>query len=297
MGHANGSQRSPRPLAALSTGLPSARSALAQELRRGRDIANVSLSALAKATFSSKASISRWLSGTALPSRDQAKQWAEHCGTDPAEMLRLWDIAAATDVTESSAVTVSGDSNSAVDSSNAPAATDDSVDKPPARHRPWRRRRWITLGAVVVVTLAGAAVATTLLVTARSACSAAFPLELQMPGTTGSTFGVTIKADCDGAPERSYYLVEELPDVDPSNPHPAFYLKGEFTALAAGNSTSMQLLIKEPVDTQAMFFIISVDSAGKRALGQNHVEDDGLLELPAGHRQESAMLWHRKGWE
>ncbi|WP_410625914.1 helix-turn-helix domain-containing protein [Amycolatopsis sp. cmx-8-4] len=290
MGNANGSQRSPRPLAALSARLPSARSALAQELRRGRDIANVSLSALAKATFSSKASISRWLSGTTLPSRDQAKRWAEHCGTDSAEMLRLWDVAAAVDTTSTSAVSVVGDGGSTADA-GTPTVVDDSAAKPQSR-----RRRWITLGAVMVLTLAGVVV-TTLLSAAESACTAAFPLELEMPGTTGATFGVTIKADCDGALERSYYLVEELPDVDPRNPHPAFFLKGEFGALTAGSSTSMQLLIREPVDTQAMFFVISVDSAGKRALGQNHVEDDGLLELPVGHRQESAMVWHRKGWE
>ena len=88
-------RRRPGSLTDLPSDLPPARAALVVELRRGRDKASLSLAQLARRAYSSKASVSRWLNGQALPSRDQARRWTEVCGTDTDTMMRLWEAAAA----------------------------------------------------------------------------------------------------------------------------------------------------------------------------------------------------------
>jgi hypothetical protein len=149
----------------------------------------------------------------------------------------------------------------------------------------------LTLGAVVTLAAFGIAH-----LRSPQPCRAAYPVDLQIPAQTGGSFGVTMKANCTLDPDRTYLLVEEIPNVDPKNPHPVYFVKAELSPMKSGGNTSAQLLIKEPVGTRAEFFVISVDPAGNRALGQNRVVDDGALQLPEGHRQESAVMWHERGW-
>ncbi|MGW4637546.1 helix-turn-helix domain-containing protein [Sphaerisporangium sp. NPDC004334] len=110
------------------------------EMRRGRDQTARSMQELATQMYASKATISRWLAGKAQPTREQAQQWAELCGTDPDLIGNLWD-----------------------DAHNAAAPLEPSeplvrVESAPAAAR---RRRWaapLAILATVVVAAAGGAI-------------------------------------------------------------------------------------------------------------------------------------------
>lgn len=95
MNGGTGRQRRPGDLADLPGDLAPERVAFAEELRRGRAKVSLSLDVLGQRTLSSKASVSRWLNGRALPSKDQAVAWARACGTDETTIIRLWEAAAA----------------------------------------------------------------------------------------------------------------------------------------------------------------------------------------------------------
>ncbi len=88
-------RRRRRLLADLPEDLPQARAALAAELRRGRANVHLNLAEFARRTFSSPASVSRWLNGHAVPTQEQAVKWAQVCGTDEDTMVWLWKAAAA----------------------------------------------------------------------------------------------------------------------------------------------------------------------------------------------------------
>lgn len=103
-------RRRPGPLSDLPSDLPPERAALVAELRHGRGNANLSTAELAQRTLSSRASVSRWLNGRALPGKDQAIAWAQACGTDETAMIQLLDaaaLAAANDGRACSAATAS----------------------------------------------------------------------------------------------------------------------------------------------------------------------------------------------
>lgn len=84
-------RRRPGAMADIPPDLPQARRALIEEMRDGRSKAGLALQNLAHEMYSSKASVSRWLNGQALPTRDQAARWAQVCGTDVEMLLALWD--------------------------------------------------------------------------------------------------------------------------------------------------------------------------------------------------------------
>jgi len=289
-------RRSPRPLTDLPPGITPSRADLAAELRRGRDQAQLSLEELARAVYSSKASVSRWLAARALPSEKQAIAWARTCDTDVQVMRQLLAAASAG----------SGGHNGAP--TQYPAAGAAEVTVPPQvgppGSQPVRRRRrhlpraaWITAGIVAVLAIALGA---TWLVMARSqagACREPFPLVLQIPPQTGAQVGVTVEAVCAVPAGRTYLVIEKVPDVDPSNPHPVYFVKASIPRLKAGQTSSKSFELKEPVGTSAQFWVISVDSGGLQALSQNQVVDQGHLYLPTGTIQESAISWHRKGWQ
>jgi transcriptional regulator with XRE-family HTH domain len=104
-------RRAPGPLGKPPASLSAGRAALVAELRTGREKAKLSLHELGQQVFSSKASVSRWLNGQSIPTRDQAKRWAEVCGTEVAVMVALWDAAVA-ESTDRSEVISSGSSSS-----------------------------------------------------------------------------------------------------------------------------------------------------------------------------------------
>jgi hypothetical protein len=127
-------------------------------------------------------------------------------------------------------------------------------------------------------------------------CRAGYPLALIMPERSGTSMDVTVRAACPLNSDRHYLLVEEVLNVDPTNPHPAYYVKHQLGELAASSNESFEILLREPVGTRATFQMISVGEAGLRALGQNHVDDNGVLELPPDSREESESRSHVKGW-
>ncbi len=260
-------RRPPGPLRDLSPDLALAQAALAIELRAGRDKANMGLQELASQVYWSKATVSRWLNGQAMPTEKQARQWAETCGTDVPTMARLWQQAQ--EVQEPVAAAAPG----------------------PSRRRV---RLWpILVGVAVVV---GAAVLW-FSRDDRPPCALDHPISLHVPPQSGERMSVTAEIRCALPADRRYFVVEEVPNVDVRNPHPAFYVKAQVSEVRIGASSVLSMILKEPVTTRAKFYVISVDEAGERALEENRVIDNGLLDLPEGSRQESAVGWHVKAWE
>lgn len=281
MSDPEGRRRPPGPLGALPLDLPPERLALAAELRRGREQAGVNLQDLAQSLYSSKASISRWLSGRSLPTRVQAGEWAELCGTDLAIMLKLWDQAnAPADPSEA-------------DSTKNEAPPDDAEITTEQAGRRLPRRTWLVAAAALVLLAGALAVA----IPVAGRCRADHPVALYVPAMSGRNMGITAKANCHFSQKRIYILIEELPDVDPKNPHSVYFAKVQLPALKTDEATAHQLLLEEPVGTKAKFYVISVDAGGARAMEQNKVVDQGLLQLPTGTRQESDIIWHLKQWK
>lgn len=128
-------------------------------------------------------------------------------------------------------------------------------------------------------------------------CHASYPLVLQIPPKTGAHVGVTVEAVCAVPAGLTYLVIEKIPDVDPENPHPAYYVKATIPHLKVGQTSSKDFVLKEPIGTKAEFWVISVDNGGLRALSQNQVVDNGILSLPSGTIQESPLYWHTKGWQ
>jgi DNA-binding XRE family transcriptional regulator len=291
-------RRSPRPLTELPPGITPGRAALAAELRRGRDSAQLSQEELAQRVYSSKASVSRWLAGRALPSEKQAIDWARMCGTDEHVMLQL--LAAAT--------AESGRPNGPPGDLPAGSAGGGAVATPaqpgPADRQPASRsRRHLSRGAVTVIgVVAVLAIALGIIWPIMAQrhivqCHEPFPLSLQIPPETGAHVGVTVEAVCAVPAGRTYLVIEKIPDVDPTNPHPVYFVKASIPRLKIGQTSSRDFELKEPVGTSAQFWVVSVDNGGLQALNQNQVVDNGHLFLPSGTIQESSVSWHRKGWQ
>ncbi|MBB1256879.1 helix-turn-helix domain-containing protein, partial [Streptomyces sp. OF3] len=66
---------------------------LVTEMRRAKDVADLSLSALADATAYSRSSWERCLNGAQLPPRQAVEALATRTGTDRARLLALWELA------------------------------------------------------------------------------------------------------------------------------------------------------------------------------------------------------------
>jgi transcriptional regulator with XRE-family HTH domain len=298
-------RRRPGRLSDLSSTLPPARMALAVELRLGRDSSNLSLAALARHTYSSKATVSRWLNGRGLPSQEQAKRWAELCGTDRDVMNRLWTAAAEPKhdvhrLHRPASEGPDGHSGQRIGPNKSAAAgevMEPTSGEPSEAARPGLRRKGSLIAAIAGVIVVLGAGALILHLHEGQTCHFAYPVILHIPAETGTSVGITAEAACNLDPNRTYLVVEKIPDVDPANPHPAWYIKAQLPHLAANQTNSQDFDIKEPVGTEAEFYVISVDNGGLQALGQNQVVDNGILQLPSGTRQESIISWHVKGWQ
>ncbi|GAA0984056.1 hypothetical protein GCM10009555_057060 [Acrocarpospora macrocephala] len=267
-------RRSPGRLHQLPSDVPLARAALVTELRRGRDLANLSLQELAKEMFSSKATVSRWLNARALPDQKQALRWAQLCGTDDSVMLDLWERAS-------------------TESATLPAI---EPEKPEKSRRNLRVR--LVAGVLAgMVALIAAVIVIWIQSPDRPPCAVDYPISLYVPPQSGEVMDVTVEVKCGLPPDRRYFIVEEVPNVDVRNPHPAYYVKAVIAKTRIGESTVIRMLLKEPVGIRAKFYVISVDASGERELEQNRIVDNGLLDLPGGTRQESAVSWHVKAWQ
>src|ERR1700676_910026 len=197
-------RRRPGRLSDLSSTLPPARIALAVEMRLGRDRFNLSLAALARHTYSSKASVSRWLNGRGLPSQEQASRWAQLCGTDRDIMNRLWTATAepkhedhqthqpaSEDPADHPGQRTGPNKSRAAGEVMAPAS-----GEPPAAARPGLRRKGSLIAAIagVIVTLGAGALI--LHLHEGAACHAAYPVVLHIPAETGTSVGITVEAVC-----------------------------------------------------------------------------------------------------
>jgi hypothetical protein len=128
-------------------------------------------------------------------------------------------------------------------------------------------------------------------------CHASYPLVLQIPPKTGAHVGVTVEAVCAVPVGVTYLVIEKIPNVDPGNPHPVYFVKATIPHLEVGQTSSKDFVLKESIGTKAEFWVISVDNGGLRALSQNQVVDNGILFLPSGTIQESPLYWHTKAWQ
>ena len=109
--------------------------------------------------------------------------------------------------------------------------------------------------------------------------------------------GMTMHVNCATSSDRTYLLIEEVPHVDPGNPHSVYFVKAYLSRPERDSTESHQLLLEEPVGTKAKFYVISVDESGSHAIEQNRVVDEGIIELPRGTQLESDVIWHVKKWQ
>lgn len=283
-------RRSPGQLRDLPADVSPARAALVQEMRRGREKANLSLNDLAREMFSSKATVSRWLNARSLPDEKQAIRWAELCGTEVSAIADLWQ--------QTQALEPSPAPQEAPQDAPQKAPQEAPQDAPPPAER---RRNRGKMTAILSVTLLLCVAGVSIMVwTKRSttpSCAVDYPVSLYVPPQSGEIMDVTAEVKCGLAPDRKYLIVEEVPNVDLRNPHPAYYVKAQILKTRIGESSVTRLILKEPVGMRAKFYVISVDAAGEREMEQNHIVDNGLLNLPDGTRQESAVSWHVKAWQ
>ncbi|MER5649293.1 helix-turn-helix transcriptional regulator [Streptosporangium sp. NPDC002524] len=275
-------RRSPGQLRDLPADVSPARAALVQEMRKGRERTNLSLNDLARDMFSSKATVSRWLNARSLPDEKQAIRWAELCGTEVPTMVGLWQQASALEPS--------------VEPGDAPSPPEQ--DTPPQPERERRRRRIVViLSITLLLCVAGVSITIWTKRSTAPPCAVDYPVSLYVPPQSGEVMDVTAEVKCGLAPDRKYLIVEEVPNVDLRNPHPAYYVKAQVLKTRIGESSVTRLILKEPVGMRAKFYVISVDAAGERQMAQNHIVDNGLLNLPDGARQESAVSWHVKAWQ
>jgi transcriptional regulator with XRE-family HTH domain len=227
------------------------------ELRRGRDNADLSLAQLARRAYSSKATVSRWLSGQALPDQDQARRWTEVCGTDTATMMRLWAAAAAIPATPESPQPL-------------------SAEQEPAGHRR-RFRRGIT-----------AIVAAAALLIAASIIWALHRDPLARPGALGnaqitsvtpaggsSCIGdivqVNLEISVPASADRQLWLLAVVRTGTP-NKHLVYYAKHQLTD-ATGQQTTIIPLIGAAIGSVRNLVVVSSAHRSFSWLRQNLAHD------------------------
>jgi transcriptional regulator with XRE-family HTH domain len=287
-----------RPLSDLPSDITPGRAAFAAELRRGRDNVQLSLEEMGRRVYASKASVCRWLAGQSLPSAEQAGAWARACGTSEALTLQLL-AAAAAEPGRQNGLPAQNHPGQPANGTAAASPPQESLIESPA---PPGRRRLLKAALIIGGSAATVSIMSGLIwriVNQHHAagCHARYPLVLQIPPQTGTDVGVTVEAVCAVPAGRDYLVMEKLPDVDRSNPHPVYFVKAVIPHLNTRQVSSRNFVLKEPVGTSAEFWVISVDNGGWQALHQNNVVDAGSLFLPSGTIQESRISWHKKGWQ
>ncbi|WP_251914813.1 MULTISPECIES: helix-turn-helix domain-containing protein [Nocardia] len=121
---------------------------LATELRRVKDAADLSYSALQSRIPYSKSSLQRYVQGNLLPPRDAVQAIAQACDADPAPLLRLWDEA------------VEHSDSTAAPPGDVPEGEPVDRAAPGAGTATHRSRRWWIVAALTVpVVVAGALLA------------------------------------------------------------------------------------------------------------------------------------------
>lgn len=213
VGQDNGRRRPPGPLNDPPAGLSAEARALVEELRSGHAKAGLSLGELASRMFSSKASVSRWLSGRALPSEKQAIAWTRVCGTDATTMLALWRAATAGETPHAAEALQAAAPQPAVPQPKAP-----QPEAPqPADVSPARPVRWV-IGPAIAVVLAGFGFTLT-----RDPPSDAtgpgsdpcrrHPTRVDAPPRADTTFDITVTVLCAPPAGRVYWLFIRGDDI------------------------------------------------------------------------------------
>jgi hypothetical protein len=126
-------------------------------------------------------------------------------------------------------------------------------------------------------------------------CRSTYPAMLDIPDETGSVVHASVLAACNFSDSRMYLVIEKVFNVSSNtNPHSVDFIKASVSQLSAGQEDHVSFILKEPVDTKATFFVISVNHSELEALRKHEVVDHGILHLPPGARVESATEEHVK---
>ncbi|MEV0460989.1 helix-turn-helix domain-containing protein [Catellatospora methionotrophica] len=273
-------RRPPGQLSDLPLDLPEASAALAHEMRLGRDKAGASLQQLATAVFSSKASISRWLNGQAMPSLDQAIRWAEACDTNVRTMRGLWE--AANDPANRTPRNGQG---------TEPAEAPD-----PAPHAPnTARRRTIALAAATLALVVAAAAGWWALHRAEDTagapdaasivpawCSGHDLATVSVPEATATTDTVKVHIACLPPADDELILIVEL--LEQGQPAHSLYFAKEYLARPEPGDYSFEHnLTMSLVRSRRLLYVVNVPAASARDW-RDTVKRNGQLELPAGAR-------------
>jgi hypothetical protein len=261
-------RRAPGALAPLAADLTPAQAALAQEMRTGRDRSKASLQELAAKTFSSKATVSRWLNGRGVPTPEQGELWAAFCDTDPEVLRRLIADAA----------------------KGGPADPAVGQEDPPS---PGRRRRtaWMIggvalLGVIVLLAVllrdnsmrdngiraSGSGGPSLPPAQAQPTCDA----YLDLPPDSSIDFDINVSPGCPPPPGRQRWIVVQLDEVG-HDKHTLYYLLWRINY-----PTGPYRLLSKPahVGTPRTYFVIEVtDQEYQRLVSSRQTNDFGLFEL------------------
>jgi hypothetical protein len=127
----------------------------------------------------------------------------------------------------------------------------------------------------------------------NTVCQTLHPAILFIKPQGPSPATAKVVAACDFNNARIYLIIEKVINVSSNtNPHPVYFIKATLPHLQTGRAHTSRFVLKEPVGTEADFYVISVNHAGLLAMGQNQVVDHGILQLPAETRQESDIEVH-----
>ena len=211
--------------------------------------------------------MSRWLSGRAVPTSDQAEQWAQTCGTEITTMLLLWKAAVAAEPPR-------------------PEPVDPPAPVPPPRRRRWR---WIAAGVAVVAAAAafavfhaGRPVAAGASPTRPRWCGTDAPVTVNVPAETRLTSTITVHVACSPPAGDEYILFVEVLDVGDDH-HSLFLPKTYLGRPDPGDYTYEHDLFKSMVRTRRYLYVVDISTA-VAADWKTNIQNNLQFSLPPDAR-------------
>lgn len=265
------SRRSPGPLRPLREDVRPALRALVVELRAGYEKANLNFAELAGPAHSSRASVSRWLNGQALPGCDQALAWADACGTDRDLMVDLWRAAE----TEWQNPDPPGRPEP------APADGEGQIPEVPER----RRRTWSRASRISAAIAASAAVSTIVAVLlshspedvrlppSSSPCQP-YSARVTAPPAADTTFDITIDVMCPPPAGRVFWLFirgDNIGDHGTTNYYPNFRMRA-----GTGRQVTQNFVKPSDPDGERFYLVVSVAESVSATLTNKREFINGL---------------------
>jgi hypothetical protein len=132
-------------------------------------------------------------------------------------------------------------------------------------------------------------------------CTAQPAVTLPQPGRggqVGDSFELAVDVHCPPDGTDRYVLISEVPamQVDPSNPHPEYYLSWRMDRPARGTYTRLVNLSGYEIGARATYYVISLDEEAYAQLLANVHPTDFVLALPDRHLVASNRVTVVRSW-